>query len=151
MMILVPGLVPNLIFNLIEPPSRLFRAEWVDNIRLPTHSEYIFEKYFVNSDMRTKDKRNKQKLKFDYIEHLQSLGKIWKEHCNLVDSKISKSSKNYNNEVVKLMSKSQKKNFCLILDKCDDIVLNVRRIDGSLRNSHQNFSIYKELISQQNN
>ena len=99
--------------------------------------------------MRTKDKRNKQKLKFDYIAHLQSLGKIWKEHCNLVNSKISKSNKNYNNEVVKLMSKSQKKNFCLILDKCDDIILNVRRIEGSLRNSHQNFSIYKEIISQE--
>jgi len=27
--------------------------------------------------------------------------------------------------------------------------LNVRRIDGSLRNSHQNFSIYKEIISQE--
>ena len=101
--------------------------------------------------MRTKDKRNKQKLKFDYIAQLQSLGKIWKEHCNLVNSKISKSSKNYNSEVVKLMSKSQKKNFCLILDKCDDIILNIRRIDGSLRNSHQNFSIYKEIILKNNN
>ena len=94
--------------------------------------------------MRTKDKRNKKKLKFDYITNLQSLGKIWKEHCNLVNVKISKSSKNYNSEVVKLMSKSQKKNFCLILDKCDDIVLNLRRIDGSLRNSHQIFSFIKK-------
>ena len=49
------------------------------------------------------------------------LGKIWKEHCNLVNPDILKTDNTYNNEVVKLMSKSKKKEYCSILDKCDDI------------------------------
>ena len=96
--------------------------------------------------MRTKEKQNKHKLKFNYISQLQILGKIWKEHCNLVAPGISRSDNNYNNEVVKLMSKSKKKEYCSILDRCDDIIINIRKVDGSLKQSHQNFSNYKKLF-----
>ena len=50
--------------------------------------------------MRTREKQNKHKLKFQYIAHLKMLGKIWKEHCTLVKSKISIADVNYNNEDV---------------------------------------------------
>ena len=74
------------------------------------------------------------------------LGKIWKEHCNSVNPDISKSDNTYNNEVVKLMSKNKKREYCSILDRCDDIVSNISKIDGSLKKSHQKFSKYKKII-----
>ena len=101
--------------------------------------------------MRTRDKQNKHKLKFEYIHHLKMLGKVWKEHCNLVNPDISKGSNTYNEEVIKLMSKSKKKEYCSILDKCDDIALNIRKVDESILKSHRNFSIYKEIILKNNN
>ena len=96
--------------------------------------------------MRTKEKQNKHRLKFNYISQLQLLGKIWKEHCNLVAPGISRSDNNYNNEVVKLMSKSKKKEYCSILDLCDDIATNIRNVDGSLKKSHRKFSNYRKII-----
>ena len=97
--------------------------------------------------MKTRDKQNKHKLKFDYIAKLQILGKIWKEHCVLVNPNILKTNNNYNNEVVKLMSKSKKEEYCSILDKCNDIVENISKIDGSLTKSHKAFSNYRKLIT----
>ena len=97
--------------------------------------------------MKTKEKQNKHKLKFDYIAKLQILGKIWKEHCNLVNPNISKADNNYNNEVIKIMSKSKKEEYCSILERCDDIVKNINKIDGSLKKSHKKFSKYKKIIS----
>ena len=96
--------------------------------------------------MKTREKQNKHKLKFDYIEQLQMLGKIWKEHCSLVNPDILKTDNTYNNEVVKLMNKSKKKEYCSILDKCDDIAANITKIDGSLTKSHQAFSNYRKII-----
>ena len=96
--------------------------------------------------MRTKDRQNKHKLKFDYISNLQFLGKIWKEHCKLVNSKISKTDNGYNEEVFKLMSDKVKNEFSNVLDKCDDIVLYVSKVDSSLKKSHQKFSSYKKYI-----
>ena len=96
--------------------------------------------------MRTREKQNKHKLKFNYIAQLQMLGKIWKEHCNSVNPNISKTDNTYNNEVVKLMSKRKKEEYCSILDRCDDIVVNLRKVDGSLKKSHQKFSKYKKII-----
>ena len=96
--------------------------------------------------MKTREKQNKHKLKFNYIAQLQILGKIWKDHCNLVNPSISKSDKNYETEVVKLMSKSKKKEYCSILDRCDDILVNLRRVDGSLKKSHKKFSNYKKYM-----
>jgi hypothetical protein len=74
------------------------------------------------------------------------LGKIWKEHCNLVNPDILKTDNTYNNKVVKLMSKSKKKDYCSILDKCDDIAANISKVDGSLTKSHQAFSNYRKII-----
>ena len=96
--------------------------------------------------MKTREKQNKHKLKFDYIEQLQMLGKIWKEHCSLVNPDIFKTDNTYNNEVIKLMSKSKKKEYCYVLDKCDDIAANITKIDGSLTKSHQAFSNYRKII-----
>ena len=96
--------------------------------------------------MKTREKQNKHKLKFHYIAQLQMLGKIWKEHCNLVNPNISKSDNSYNNEVIKLMSKKNKKEYCTIVDRCDDILLNISKIDGSLKKSHLKFSKYKKII-----
>ena len=96
--------------------------------------------------MKTREKQNKHKLKFDYIAQLRILGKIWKEHCNSVNLNISKTDNTYNNEVVKLMSKSKKKEYCSILDRCDDIGENIRKVDESLKKSHKNFSKYKKII-----
>ena len=96
--------------------------------------------------MKTREKQNKHKLKFDYIAQLKMLGKIWKKHCNSVNPNISKTDNNYNNEVVKLMSKSKKEEYCSILDRCDDIVENISRVDESLKKSHQKFSKYKEIM-----
>jgi len=96
--------------------------------------------------MKTREKQNKHKLKFDYIVQLQMLGKIWKEHCNSVNPNISKTDAIYNNEVVKLMSISKKKEYCSILDRCDDIVANVSKLDVSLTKSHQRFSKYKKIM-----
>ena len=96
--------------------------------------------------MKSRDKQNKHKLKFNYITQLQMLGKIWKEHCILVNPNILKTDNIYNNEVVKLMSKSKKKEYCSILDKCDDIAENITKIDRSLTKSHQAFSRYRKII-----
>ena len=96
--------------------------------------------------MRTREKQNKHKLKFDYITQLQMLGKIWKEHCSLVNPDILKTDNAYNNEVVKLMRKSKKKEYCSILDKCDDIAANITKVDRSLTKSHQAFSNYRKII-----
>ena len=96
--------------------------------------------------MKTREKQNKHKLKFDYIAQLQMLGKIWKEHYSLVSPNISKTDNTYNNEVVKLMSKSKKEEYCSILDRCDDIVANISKVDGSLKKSHKKFSKYKKII-----
>ena len=96
--------------------------------------------------MKTREKQNKHKLKFDYIKQLQMLGKIWKKHCSLVNHDFFKTDNTYNNEVIKLMSKSKKKEYCYILDKCDDIAANLTKIDGSLTKSHQAFSNYRKII-----
>ena len=96
--------------------------------------------------MKTREKQNKHKLKFDYIAQLQMLGKIWKEHCILVNPDILKTDNTYNNEVVKLMSRSKKEEYCSILDKCNDIAANITKIDGSLTKSHQIFSKYKKIM-----
>ena len=96
--------------------------------------------------MKTREKQNKHKLKFDYIAQLKMLGKIWKEHSNLVNSDISKTDNTYNNEVIKLMSKSKKEEYCSILDRCDDIVANISKIDPGLKKSHKKFSKYKKII-----
>ena len=101
--------------------------------------------------MKTREKQNKHKLKFDYIAQLQMLGKIWKEHCNSVNLNISKTDNTYNNEVVKLMSKSKKKEYCSILDRCDDIAANISKVDGSLKKSHQKFIKYKKIIFKNSN
>jgi len=99
--------------------------------------------------MKTREKQNKHKLKFNYITQLQMLGKIWKEHCNSVNPDISKNDNTYNNEVVKLMSKSKKKEYCSILDRCDDIAANISKVDGSLKKSHKNFSKYKNIMDRE--
>ena len=98
--------------------------------------------------MKTREKQNKHKLKFDYITQLKMLGKIWKEHCSLINPNIFKTDNTYNNEVIKLMSKSKKKEYCYVLDKCDDIAANITKIDGSLTKSHQAFSNYRKIISE---
>ena len=99
--------------------------------------------------MKTREKQNKHKLKFNYITQLQMLGKIWKEHCNSVNPDISKNDNIYNNEVIKLMSKSKKKEYCSILDRCDDIAANISKVDGSLKKSHKNFSKYKKIMDRE--
>ena len=76
------------------------------------------------------------------------LGKIWKEHCVLVNPNILKTNNNYNNEVVKLMSKSTKEEYCSILDKCNDIAANITKIEASLTKSHKTFSNYRKIISE---
>ena len=96
--------------------------------------------------MKTREKQNKHKLKFNYITQLQMLGKIWKEHSNLVNPSISKTDDFYNDEVIKLMSNSKKKEYCSILDRCDDIGENIRKVDESLKKSHKKFSTYKKII-----
>ena len=98
--------------------------------------------------MKTREKQNKHKLKFNYIAQLQMLGKIWKEHCILVNPDILKTDNNYNNEVVKLMSRSKKEEYCSILDKCNEIAENITKIDGSLTKSHKVFSNYRKIISE---
>jgi hypothetical protein len=45
------------------------------------------------------------------------------------------------------MNKSTKEEYCSILDKCDDIAANMRKVDASLKISHKNFSKYKKIIS----
>ena len=100
--------------------------------------------------MKNKEKQNKHKLKFNYIAQLQMLGKIWKEHSNLVNSNISKTDDTYNDEVIKLMSNSKKKEYCSILDRCDDIGENIRKVDESLKKSHKIFSKYKKIILETN-
>ena len=97
--------------------------------------------------MKTREKQNKHKLKFNYIAQLQMLGKIWKEHCILVNPDILKTDNNYNNEVVKLMSRRKKEEYCSVLDKCDDIAENITKIDKSLTKSHEVFSSYRKIIS----
>ena len=97
--------------------------------------------------MKTREKQNKHKLKFTYIARLQTLGRIWKEHCALVSPDVSKTDKNYISEVVRLMSRSKREEFCSALDVCDDILDSIgSRVDVSLRKSHRKFSIYKKII-----
>ncbi len=96
--------------------------------------------------MKTRDKQNKHKLKFDYITQLQNLGKIWKEQGRLVDSNILKTDSNYPQKVINTMNKSKKEEYCLILDKCNDIARNITNIDNSLTRSHKIFSNYKKII-----
>ena len=96
--------------------------------------------------MKTKDKQNKHKLKFDYISTLQILGKIWKEHCKLVDSKIFKNDNLFNQEVVKQMSDEVKGEYSSALAKCDDIFLYLGKVDISLKKSHQKFSSFKKYF-----
>ena len=96
--------------------------------------------------MKTRDKQNKHKLKFEYIKQLQMLGKIWKEHCNLVNPDILKTDNSYNNEVIKLMNKDKRKEYCSILDKCNDIAANITNVDRNLTNSHQAFSKYRKIF-----
>jgi len=96
--------------------------------------------------MKTREKQNKHKLKFDYIAQLQILGKIWKEHCTLVNPDILKTDYSYYNEVVILMSRNKKEEYCSILDKCDDIAANITKVDISLTKSHQAFSNYRKII-----
>ena len=96
--------------------------------------------------MKTRDKQNKHKLKFEYIRQLQMLGKIWKEHCNLVSPDILKTDNTYNHEVVKLIKKDKRAEYSSILDKCDDIAANITNVDRSLTKSHQAFSHYKKIF-----
>tara|TARA_B100000401_G_C52703666_1_gene670348 strand:- start:60 stop:353 length:294 start_codon:yes stop_codon:yes gene_type:complete len=96
--------------------------------------------------LKTKDKQNKHKLKFDYISTLQILGKIWKEHCKLVDIKISKNDNLFNQEVVKQMSDEVKGEYSSALAKCDDIFLYLGKVDTSLKKSHQKFSGFKKYF-----
>ena len=96
--------------------------------------------------MRSRDKQNKHKLKFMYIANLQQLGKILKKHCKLLDPSITKSHNTYIHEVVKLMDESTKKEYCFLLDKCDDIIANIKKVDVSLKMSHSNFSKYRKII-----
>ena len=98
--------------------------------------------------MKSREKQNKHKLKFEYIAQLQMLGKIWKEHCNLVNSNILKTHNMYNKEVVKLMSRSKKEEYCSILDECNDIAANITNIDRTLTKSHKAFSNYRKIISE---
>ena len=44
---------------------------------------------------------------------------------------MAKADSNYNYEVVKLMNEDSKQEYCFILDKCDDIVANMRKVDES--------------------
>ena len=44
------------------------------------------------------------------------------------------------------MSKSKKEEYCSILDRCDDIVANITKIDRGLKKSHKKFSKYKKII-----
>ena len=99
--------------------------------------------------MKTREKQNKHKLKFDYITQLKMLGKIWKEHCNSVKPNISKTDNTYNNEVIKLMSMNKKKEYCFILDRCDDIIENISKVDASLTKSHQKFSAYRKIMDKE--
>tara|TARA_Y100001935_G_scaffold193846_1_gene161931 strand:+ start:1129 stop:1428 length:300 start_codon:yes stop_codon:yes gene_type:complete len=96
--------------------------------------------------MRSRDKQNKHKLKFMYIANLQKLGKIWKEHCKRLDPSMTKADRNYNYEVVKLMNEDSKKEYCLILKKCDDIIANMKKVDVSLKMSHSDFSKYRKIM-----
>ena len=96
--------------------------------------------------MRTRDKQNKHKLKFMYISNLKKLGKIWKKHCKLLDSSITKAHSTYNYEVVRLMDENTKKEYCFLLDKCDDIIANFKKVDVSLKTSHLKFSKNRKII-----
>ena len=96
--------------------------------------------------MKKRDKQNKHKLKFEYINQLQKLGKIWKDHSKLVDSNILKTDSNYSQKVINTMNKSKKEEYCLILAKCNDIARNITNIDNSLTRSHKKFSNYKKII-----
>ena len=96
--------------------------------------------------MRTRDKQNKHKLKFEYIAQLKKLGGIWKEHSNLLDTDIEKTDRMYIYEVVKLMDIRKRDEFCSTLDRCDDIFNNLSKVDKSLKYSHDNFLNYKKII-----
>jgi len=45
------------------------------------------------------------------------------------------------------MSKSKKMDYCSILDRCDDIAMNISKVDESLKKSHRKFFEYKKIIS----
>ena len=92
--------------------------------------------------MKKKDKQNKNKLKFLYIKNLQSLGKIWKEHKN----NNTNTNANDKIQVVNRMNKNTIKKFCSILNECDDILINLRSLDASLKKSHIFFLSCKKII-----
>ena len=97
--------------------------------------------------MKKKEIRNKQKLKFDYIKLLQLLGKTWKKSSILIDKKIPKNSKDFNEQVIINMTENEKKIFCNTVHKCDDISLYINRLDSGLKESHKNFSKISEIIN----
>ena len=96
--------------------------------------------------MKTRDKQNKHKLKFNYIANLKLLGKIWKEHRTLFQTDLLKSNKNYHDEVISAMSESKKEEFSQLLNVCDDILENISNVDDSLKSSHQKFKLIQKLF-----
>ena len=97
--------------------------------------------------MKKKEIRNKHKLKFDYIKLLQLLGKTWKKSTMLIDKKKHRNSKDFNEQVILNMIKNEKKIFCNTINKCDDILLYINRLDGSLKESHKKFSVISKIIN----
>ena len=53
---------------------------------------------------------------------------------------------NGENAETRMFSLSKKKEYCSILDKCDDIAANITKVDISLTKSHQTFSSYRKII-----
>ena len=96
--------------------------------------------------MKTRDKQNKLKLKFNYIANLKLLGKIWKEHRAVVETDLKKTDKNYIDEVIRAMSVSKKEQFSQLLNVCDDILDNISNVDDSLKISHEKFKLIQELF-----
>lgn len=96
--------------------------------------------------MKTKDKRNKMKLKFDYINSLLFLGKTLKEcSFNINKNKMIKEN-NYYNEIISKMTNDQKIVFCKYVDKCDEILNYINNVDNSLIDSHKEFSCISKII-----
>tara|TARA_S200000501_G_scaffold371511_1_gene414721 strand:+ start:1015 stop:1326 length:312 start_codon:yes stop_codon:yes gene_type:complete len=97
--------------------------------------------------MKKKEIRNKHKLKFDYIKLLQLLGKTWKKSTMLINKKKHRNSKDFNEQVILNMTENEKKIFCNTINKCDDILLYINRLDGSLKESHKKFSVISKIIN----
>ena len=96
--------------------------------------------------MKAKDKRNKQKLKFDYINSLLFLGKTLKEcSFNINKNKMLKVD-NYYDEIISKMTNDQRIIFCKYVDKCDDILNYISNVDDSLIDSHKKFSHLSKII-----